>query len=223
MSIWGGLVTYYLLFVMELSTRRVHLAACTAYLGDAFMRQIARNLTDPFDGFLTGKRYPLMDRDPNFSIAFRSAFEEAGVKSVRLPTRSPNLNPHLERFHLSVKKACLSKMILFGEKMLRHAVGQCTVHYHNARNHQGLENRDREVCESNLPCGTTAGQASSVVWVSIIFRPQQALRQAVSSDTAPPARLDDFVVDGLDPAVVAIRGVLQSRPPGCLAHPPAHR
>ena len=131
-------MTYYLLFVMELSTRRVHLAACTASLGDAFMRQIARHLADPFDGFLTGKRYVLMDRDANFSSAFRSALEEADVKLVRLPPRSPNLNPHMERFHLSVKSECLSRMIFFGEKMLRHAVGQYISHYHEERNHQSL-------------------------------------------------------------------------------------
>ena len=64
-EIWtkGGLVTYYLLFVMEVATRRVHFAACTPTLGDEFMKQIARNLTDPFDGFLHGKKYVLMDRD----------------------------------------------------------------------------------------------------------------------------------------------------------------
>jgi len=50
-----GLVTYYLLFVMELATRRVHMAACTQTLGDDFMKQVARNLTDPFDGFLKDK------------------------------------------------------------------------------------------------------------------------------------------------------------------------
>ena len=142
-EVWtkGGLVTYYLLFVMELSMPRVHLAACTPTLGDAFMRQTARNLTDPFDGFLTGKRYVLMDRDSNFSHAFRSALEAEGVTCVRLPPRSPNLNPHLERFHLSAKSECLSKMILFGEKMLRNAVQEYLAHYHTARNHQGLENR----------------------------------------------------------------------------------
>ena len=142
-EVWtrGGLVTYYLLFVMELATRRVHLAACTPTLGDTFMRQIARNLTDPFDGFLTGKRYILIDRDSNFSGAFRSALEEEDVKSVRLPPRSPNLNPHIERFHLSIKSECLSKMVFFGEKMLRNAVLQYLEHYHTARNHQGLENR----------------------------------------------------------------------------------
>jgi transposase InsO family protein len=142
-EVWtkGGLVTYYLLFVMELSTRRVHLAACTSSLGDEFMRRIARNLTDPFDGFLTGKRYVLMDRDTSFSSAFRSALEEAGVKSVRLPPKSPNLNAHLERFHLSAKSECLSRMIFFGEKMLRHAAREFLDHYHEERNHQSLGNR----------------------------------------------------------------------------------
>jgi putative transposase len=121
--------------------------ACTASLGDAFMKQIARNLTDPFDGFLTGKRYVLMDRDANFSIAFRSALEEAGVKSVRLPPKTPNLNSHLERFHLSVKSECLSKMIFFGEKMLRHAVREYLAHYHEERNHQSLADRIIDPCE----------------------------------------------------------------------------
>ena len=110
-EVWtkGGLVTYYLLFVMEVATRRVHFAACTPTLGDDFMKQVARNLTDTFDGFLTGKRYVLMDRDSNFSSAFRTILEDAGVKPVRLPARSPNLNSHLERFHLSLKSECLDK------------------------------------------------------------------------------------------------------------------
>ena len=103
-EVWtkGGLVTYYLLFVMEVATRRVHLAACAPTLGDQFMKQVARNLTDTFDGFLKGKRYVLMDRDANFSFAFRTILEDAGLKPVRLPARTPNLNSHSERFHLSL-------------------------------------------------------------------------------------------------------------------------
>jgi transposase InsO family protein len=81
-----------------------------------------------------------MDRDQNFSSAFRSALAEEGVKSVRLPPKSPNLNAHLERFHLSVKSECLSRMIFFGEKMMRQAVGQYIIHYHEERNHQSLGN-----------------------------------------------------------------------------------
>ena len=88
------------------------------------MKQIARNLTDPFDGFLLGKQYLIMDRDKKFTDAFRKFLEDEGVESVRLPPRSPNLNPHLERFMRSVKEEALERMIFFGEKMLRAAVGQ---------------------------------------------------------------------------------------------------
>ena len=142
-EVWtkGGLVTYYLLFVMELATRRVHLAACSPTLGDPFMKQIARNLTDPIDGFLKDKRYVLMDRDSNFSDAFRTILQESGVEPVRLPARSPNLNSHLERFHLSLKAECLDRMIFFGERSLRNAVAQFLLHFHGERNHQGLDNK----------------------------------------------------------------------------------
>ncbi|MEK6249790.1 MAG: integrase core domain-containing protein, partial [Planctomycetales bacterium] len=139
-EVWtkGGLVTYYLLFVMEVATRRVHLAACTPTLGDQFMKQVARNLTDTFDGFLKGKRYVLMDRDSNFSSVFRTILKEAGVEPVRSPARSPDLNSHLERFHLSLKSECLDRMVFFGERSLRNARTEFLAHFHHERNHQGL-------------------------------------------------------------------------------------
>ncbi len=147
-EVWtkGGLVTFYLLFAMELKTRRVQLAACTASLGDDFMQQIARNLTDPIDGFLKDKKSVLMDRDANFSYAFRTILEEAGVEPVRLPPKSPNLNAHLERYFRSLKSEALDRMIFFGEKSLRRAVGSFVKHYHEERNHQGLDN---EIIDSN--------------------------------------------------------------------------
>ncbi|HIE95916.1 MAG TPA: hypothetical protein EYG03_17860 [Planctomycetes bacterium] len=156
-EVWtkGGLVTFYLLFVMELKTRRVHFAACTATLGDDFMKQIARNLTDPFDGFLKDKKYVLMDPDSNFSSAFRGVLEGADVCPVRLPPRSPNLNSHLERFHLSIKSECLSRMIFFGEKSLRRAVTNYLEHHHVERNHQGLGN---EIIEPGAEVGAVAGK-----------------------------------------------------------------
>ncbi len=68
-EVWtkGGLVTFYLLFVMEVATRRVHFAGCTPSPHELWMKQMARNLTDLFDGFLLGKRYLIMDRDDKFS------------------------------------------------------------------------------------------------------------------------------------------------------------
>jgi transposase InsO family protein len=142
-EVWtkGGLATYYLLFVMELKTRRVYFAGCTPHPTEVWMKQIARNLTDPEDGFLNGKRYLIMDRDTKFCEAFREILEDEDVKPLRLPPHSPNLNANLERYFRSLKDECLSRMIFFGEKSLRRAVNAYLEHYHVERNHQGLGNQ----------------------------------------------------------------------------------
>jgi len=67
---WHGIVTYYVLVAMELATRRVQVAGITPHPTAAFMQQCARQLTDPFDGFLLGKRYLIHDRDTKFTQAF---------------------------------------------------------------------------------------------------------------------------------------------------------
>jgi len=136
-----GLVRYSVLFVIELATRRVHIAGISAEPHSAWMHQVARNLTDATDGFLLGKRYLIMDRDPLFTRAFRETLKAAGMKSVRLPARSPNLNAYAERFVLSIKSECLDRLILFSEAQLRRAVTEYVLHYHQERPHQGLENR----------------------------------------------------------------------------------
>ena len=126
---------------METATRRVCFAGCTPNPDELWMKQIARNLTDAEDGFLIGKRYVLMDRDGKFCPAFRAILKTEGVEAVLLPPKSPNLNAHLERFHRSLKQECLERMIFFGERMLRNAIAQFLEHYHQERNHQGLDNR----------------------------------------------------------------------------------
>src|SRR5688572_27445497 len=78
---------------------------------------------------------------PLFTDDFLRTLREAGVQSVRLPPRSPNLNAHAERFVRSIKESCLERLILFGEGSLRTAVQNFVAHYHNERNHQGLGNR----------------------------------------------------------------------------------
>ena len=156
-EVWtkGGLVTYYLLFVMELKTRRVHFAGCTPSPDGIWMKQIARNLTDCVDGFLNGKRYLLLDRDGKFCPAFKDILESEGVNPVPLPPKSPNLNAHLERYFGSLKSECLERMIFFGETSLRNAVGQFLSHYHEERNHQGLGNK---IIEPSDEVGLATGE-----------------------------------------------------------------
>ena len=103
-------------------SRRVHSAGCTVNPTADWMKQIGRNLTDPFDGFLLKVRYLLMDRDSKYCPEFRALLKEAGVNGVRLPPRSPNLTPHIERFMHSIKAECLERMIFFGDAQHGEAV-----------------------------------------------------------------------------------------------------
>ena len=75
-----------------LATRRVEIAGIVDQPHEAWMKLMARNLTDAVDGFLLKHRYLIMDRDPLYTRAFRELLATNGVKSVRLPARSPNLN-----------------------------------------------------------------------------------------------------------------------------------
>ena len=158
-DVWtrSGLVTYYLLFFMEVATRRVHFAGLTANPEEAWMLQVARNVTDAEEGFLRGKKYLLMDRDAKFSDAFRATLRQAGVEAVRLPPRSPDLNPHLERFMGSIKAECLDRMVFFGERTLQSATTSFLEHYHAQRNHQGLSD---ELIAPGEEVGRTTGSVA---------------------------------------------------------------
>ena len=151
-----GLVTYYVLFVIEFSTRRVHIAGITPAPNEGFMMQVGRGLTDAFDGFLLGKRYLVLDRDGKFTDDFRGLIKHSGTGIIRLPARSPNLNAYAERFVLSIKSECLSRMIFFTEASLRRAIRSFVDHYHTERSHQGLGNQLIE------PAGTVADTSKPV-------------------------------------------------------------
>ncbi len=137
----SGLVRYFVLFVIDLKTRRIEIAGIIQQPERERMNQIARNLTDCEDGFLNGSRYLIHDRDPLFTKSFRETLRSSGVETVKLPSRSPNLNAHAERFVRSVKSECLAQIIPLGERHLRHAVTEYMEHYHVERNHQGIDNK----------------------------------------------------------------------------------
>ena len=136
-----GLVTHYVLFIIHLSTRSVHIAGVTTAPNGAFMKQVARNLTDVDDGFLLNSRYLIMDRDTKYTDDFRDYLDREGVKPVRCPVRAPNCNAFAERFVRSIREECLNRMILFSEASLRRALRAYVIHYHSERNHQGVGNR----------------------------------------------------------------------------------
>ena len=136
-----GLQRFLVLFFIDLAKRKVEIAGIAPVVNDLWMSQIARNLTDADDGVLAGKRYLIHDRDPLFTAEFLRTLDTTGVKSVKLPPRSPNLNAHAERFVRGIRESCLDRMIFFGEASLRTAIWNFVEHYHTERNHQGLSNR----------------------------------------------------------------------------------
>lgn len=146
-----GLRPYLVLFVMEVSTRKVHIAGIAPDPDGPWMQQMGRNLTDAFDGFLLGKRYMLHDRDPLFTSAFRRLLRDSGTIPFKLPARSPNLNADAERFVRSIKEECLDRVIFFSEEALERAIFEYAEHYHEERNHQGLGNRLVERPTEALP------------------------------------------------------------------------
>jgi len=141
-EVWtlGGLVTYYVLFFLQLSSRQVHVAGVTPHPNEAWMMQVARHMTMEEWGFLSPGQYLIHDRDTKFCAAFQHIIDDAGIERVVLPPRSPNLNAYAERWIRSVKDEALSRLILLGEASLRHTLRAYGAHYHHERNHQGKGN-----------------------------------------------------------------------------------
>jgi hypothetical protein len=131
-------VTYYVLFFIEVGSRRVYLGGITRHPEAGWMEQVARNASMQDNGYLNGCRYLQHDRDQKFCREFRETLAAGGVQCLPLPARSPNLNAYAERWVRSIKEecfgnaagpgfhrmppVCLAKLILFGERSLQRVV-----------------------------------------------------------------------------------------------------
>ena len=149
-----GLVTHYTLFLIDITTRAVHIAGTTTKPDSVFMAQVARNLTDCVDGFLRGKSYLIIGRDTKFTTQFRNLLRDSGVDVVHTSIRAPNMNAFAERWVRSIKHECLNKMIFFGPAQLERAIREYVTHYHEERPHQSLSNK---LIDGNKPCSGDTG------------------------------------------------------------------
>ncbi len=142
-----GAVRYHVFFVMEIQSRVVEIAGIRINPDGAWMKQMARNLTDPVDGFLRNARYLIHDADPLFTDAFKAILKppsspgDEGVNCVQIPPKSPNCNPHSERFVRSIKYECLRHFVFFGERHLRYVISEYIEHYLHERFHQGIDSK----------------------------------------------------------------------------------
>ena len=123
-----GLVRYHVLFVIDIATRCVCIGGITSDPNGEWMKQVARNLTDMWDGFLLGKRYLGSTRPgPAIHRGGTWAHERFGVKPLRLPANSPNLTHMRADRVLSIRRECLDRFVPLSERHLRTAVTEYVV------------------------------------------------------------------------------------------------
>ena len=135
-TVW--LKTLYVLFFIELASRRVHLAGVSAHPRSAWVTQQARNLCFELDGRATPVSFLIHDRDAKFSGPFDEVFRNEGVHIIRTPIRSPKANAFAERFVKTVRCECLDYLLILGERHLRRVLREYLRHYNHARPHRGL-------------------------------------------------------------------------------------
>jgi len=135
-----GLTRYMVFVVIDYATRKVEIAGIAEAAYGDWMVQMARNLTDPFCGFLKDKKYLIHDRDVLYTQPFTQTLKAGGVKPIKSMPLAPNFSPFVERFIRSIKSECLGRMIILGEAHLRYVVSEYVQHYHTERAHQGLDN-----------------------------------------------------------------------------------
>jgi len=130
------LKTLYVLFFIELSTRKVHLAGVTAHPCSAWVAQQARNLA--IEDRLAKTHFLIRDRDATYSGPFDEVFRSERVRVIRTPIRSPKANAVAERFVRTVRRECLDHVLVLGDRHLERTLGEFVRHYNKERPHRGL-------------------------------------------------------------------------------------
>ena len=141
------LKTIYALFFIELGTRKVHLAGCTAHPTAAWVTQQARQLSWQIQDGALPCRFLIRDRDAKFPACFDAVFRSEGVEIVQPPYRSPRANAVAERWVGTARRECLDQLLVLSERHLRRVLSAFVAYYNERRPHQGL----RQQCPVPLP------------------------------------------------------------------------
>jgi putative transposase len=125
-------------FFIELGTRRVHFAGCTAHPTSAWVTQQARQFAWTVDECKPPLRFLIQDRHSKFTTGFDAVFASEQIKIIGTPFRAPNANAYAERWVRTVREECLDKLLILNEAHLRRVMRDYIDYYNNARPHQGI-------------------------------------------------------------------------------------
>jgi hypothetical protein len=134
-----GLTRLYVLFVVDVQRRGVHLLRITAHPTGAWVAQQARNLLMDLDEQAHRLRYLIRDRDAKFSAAFDAVFTASGVDVVKIPSRTPRANAFAERWVRTVRAECLDWTLIWNQRQLHGVLTECLRHYNTVRPHRSLD------------------------------------------------------------------------------------
>jgi transposase len=124
---------FYVLFFIELATRRVHLAGITTNPDGRWVTQQARNLLMQLDDEGVRPLFLVRDRDTKFTRDFDEVFRSEGVRVIKAPVRAPKARAHAERWIGSVRRECLDRILILGRRHLQQILGTYTLHYNEHR------------------------------------------------------------------------------------------
>ena len=128
----------YVLFFIELRSRRVRLAGVTAHPTGPWVVQQARNVLAALDDEATAFSFLIRDRDAKFTRAFDDVWRSADVEIICTPVRAPNANAVAERWVGTVRRECLDQLLIVGRQHLVRVLRVYVEHYNQRRPHRTL-------------------------------------------------------------------------------------
>jgi transposase InsO family protein len=130
---------YYVLFVIEIERRVVHLAGVTANPDSPWVTQITRNFAADLESAGRRFRFLIRDRDTKFTASFDAVFASIGLEAIKTPVCSPQANAFAERWVRTVREDCLDHVLTVSRRHLEAVLSEYLDHYNRARPHRGLQ------------------------------------------------------------------------------------